>query len=140
MKEAMRAALKESLMKRKMGLRNKRAMAYAEPEPGETVEHELSESAEVEEQEHEMGDDSGSRSSRSGLPSEKKAGTDNKGLGRKVAEAEDAAHEEMEEAGDWRAESMRDFFKKKAAPKVRRAGTFVQTVKSAKKGKGEKKG
>ena len=126
MREAMRASLKEALMHKKKVLRNQRAAKYYDhSEEGETPEEEAMESPEVEAAEQRSG---------------REMGTDNKGLSAKVSEAEESAHEEMNEAGDWREEEMKQFMKKRVKPKTRKEGTFVAIGKAAKSGMKTKKG
>ncbi len=59
-----------------------------------------------------------------------------KALERKVVSGESEAREEMQESGDWRHEEMKEFMKKKAAPKVKRESglrTLAAKVRDAKK-------
>lgn len=128
MKQAMRDSLRECLGTMKRGLRNKRAMAYEgreedEGPEGEGMAHEMAESPEEEKAEHEDMSAHGST----------------KGLGKKVAEAEASAEQEIEDSGDWRKEEMMNFMKKRAKPAVRKEGSFVAVMSAgAGKGKGKK--
>ena len=131
MKSAMRTALKECLGDKKRSFAGKRASAYGGRE-----------TAAEEEAEHEMDKGSGSAADRAGSGSKGPRGTQGgeKALRSKVAEAEGAAHEEMQESGNWQEEDVKQFMRKRATPKVKRSGSFAAVVAAGKKGKGEKKG
>jgi len=126
MKSAMRMALKECLGEKKKSFAGKRAMAYGGGKDDDD----------------EMDKGSGSAADGAGSGSKGPSGTQGgeKALRSKVADAEESAHEEMQEAGNWQEEDVKQFMRKRATPKVKRTGSFAAVVAAGKKGKGEKKG
>ena len=122
MKAAMRASLKECLGDVKRSLKGKRMASSYGRKAGED---ELSRDSDG----SETGSGSVEGNSR-GTPGAEKA------LERKVVSGESEAREEMQESGDWRHEEMKEFMKKKAAPKVQRESglrTLAAKVRDSKK-------
>lgn len=135
MKSGMRESLKGCLKDMKSSLRHKRAKAYAgdESEEEEEMEHGSAKLAE-------RSADGSSGDSPSRIKGGAGEGKGQKELGRKVAEAEASAHEDMEDGEDdedWREEA-RDFMKNRRAPKVKKAVNVLMVSKSKGPAKGKK--
>jgi hypothetical protein len=121
----MRSALKECLGDVKRTLKGKRMGAYGKKGGDDES----------------SGDSDGAEASAgSGESGARGTSGAEKALRTKVASAEASAHEEMQEAGDWREDDVKQFMKKRKAPKPKRSGTFASVVSTAKAGKGGKKG
>jgi hypothetical protein len=124
----MRQALKECLGDVKRSLKGKRMAAYGKKEE-EGEGHESF--GDSDRSEASVGSRKGSSG---GTPGEEKA------LRKKVASAEDSAREEMEEAGEWQEEEVKQFMRSAAFQKCSVRGVLRPLFQARKRAKPQRKG